>query len=117
MVSRMADILQSGQCSKHEKKAFTPEQEQQFIEICLTDLDKYEPLLVCLLQGIRKGEMLALRPNDFNFKSNTLRIDESFDVNYPDDLQTKNNTSNRTMPMFELTKQILHKYKEQRPHG
>jgi len=100
------------QFAKFEKKAFTPEQEQKFIELCLADLDKYEPLLICLSQGLRKGEMLALRPNDFDFKRNTLRIDESYDHNYPDDLKTKNGSSNRTMPMFELAKTILLKYKD-----
>jgi len=104
------------QYAKYEKKAFTPEQENKFIELCLADLDKYEPLIVCVLQGIRKGEMLALRPNDFNFKENTLRIDESYDINYPDDLDTKNEASKRTMPMFDLTKQILLKYKDHDPN-
>jgi integrase len=103
------------QYAKFEKKAFSPEQEKKFIELCLVDLNKCEPLLICVLQGIRKGEMLALRPNDFDFKKNTLRIDESYDHNYPDDLETKNQASKRTMPMFELTKQILLKYKDDEP--
>ncbi|MCL2061348.1 MAG: site-specific integrase [Firmicutes bacterium] len=100
------------QYAKFEKKALTPEQQARFIELCLADLGKYEPLLVCVLQGIRKGELLALRPNDFNFKENSLRIDESYDHNYPDDLMTKNSASVRTMPMFDLTKQLLLKYKD-----
>jgi len=54
--------------------------------------------------------MLALRPNHFDFANNTLKIDESYDADYPDDLQTKNLTSNRIMPMFALTKEILLKY-------
>jgi len=59
--------------------------------------------------------MLALRPNDFDFEQNNLRIDESYDCNNTDDLLTKNTASNRTMPMFELTKQILLKYKDKDP--
>ena len=98
-----------------KRQALTAEQEKRFIETALSDLDKYEPLLVCVLQGIRKGELLALRPNDFNFKENTLRIDESYDHNYPDDLMTKNSASVRTMPMFDLTKQLLLKYKDTDP--
>ena len=100
------------QFAKYEKKAFTPEQEKKFIELCLANLDKYEPLLICLLQGVRKGEMLALRPNDLDFKQNTLRIDESYDHNYPNDLETKNSASKRTMPMFGLTRRLLSKYKD-----
>jgi integrase len=98
-----------------ERRAMTPEQEQAFIETAMTDLDKYEPFLICLLQGVRRGEMLALRPNDFDFERNTLRIDESYDQANPTDLQTKNQDSNRTMPMFELTRKLLIKYKDQDP--
>jgi|GEM_PF-1050065 len=100
------------QYAKFEKKAFTVEQEKKFVDLCLENLDKYEPLLICLVQGIRKGEMLALKPNDLNFKQNTLRIDESYDHQYPDDMETKNPASRRTMPMFDLTKQLLLKYKD-----
>ena len=103
------------QFAKYEKKAFTPEQESKFIKLALENLDKFEPLLICDLQGLRKGEMLALRPNDLNFKENTLRVDESYDINYPDDLETKNPASKRTMPMFELTRNILLKYKDHEP--
>ena len=100
------------QFAKTEKKAFTQEQESRFIEFCMQDLDTYAPFLVCLLQGIRRGEMLALRPNDFDFENNVMRIDESYDNRHPEDLMTKNEASNRKMPMFELTKQILLRYKD-----
>ena len=98
-----------------QRIALTPEQEQRFIEIAC-EHEKYEPLLICLLQGVRKGEMWALRPNDFDFDKNTLRIDESYDEANPTDLQTKNADSNRTMPMFELTKKLLLKYKNHAPN-
>jgi len=97
---------------KTQKRVLTPEQEKKFIALCLADLEKYEPFIICCLQGLRKGEMLALKPNDFDFERNTLRIDESFDYNYPADMQVKNHTSNRIMPMFETTKQILLKYRD-----
>jgi integrase len=97
------------------RNALTQEQEQRFIATALANLDKYEPLLICLLQGVRKGEMLALRPNDFDFERNALRIDESYDEQNPDDLLTKNADSNRTMPMFDLTKHILLKYRNAEP--
>jgi integrase len=97
-----------------ERKALTESQESRMIEIGLTDT-KYAPLLICLLQGTRKGEMLALRPNDFDFAKNTLRIDESYDEQNPTDLLTKNADSNRTMPMFELTRKILLRYANAEP--
>ena len=74
---------------KYQKKAFTIRQGKKFIELCLADLDNYEPFLICILQGIRKGEMPALRPNDFDFEKNILRVDESYDCSYTDDLLTK----------------------------
>jgi len=104
------------QFAKKQKRALTVEQEQKFIEQCLANLDLYEPLLICCTQGLRKGEMLALKPNDICITSNTLRIDESFDDQNPDDLQTKNRDSNRVMPMFKLTKQILSKYAHAEPN-
>jgi integrase len=68
-----------------------------------------------LLQGVRKGEMLAIRPNDLDFENNTLRIDESYDEENPEDLLTKNADSNQIIPMFELTQKILIKYKDTGP--
>lgn len=59
--------------------------------------------------------MLAIRPNDLCFEKNTLRIDESYDEQNPDDLATKNKESNRTMPMFSLTREILLKHKDKEP--
>ena len=94
-----------------QKQAFTPEQEKLFVDTCLTD-PIYDGFIVCVLQGLRKGEMLALRPNDFCFSKNTLRIDESYDEHNPNDLQTKNRASDRTMPMFALTRQVLLKYQD-----
>jgi len=92
---------------KSKKKALTQAQEKILIDVCLTDLEKYEPLLICVLQGTRKGEMLALRPNDLCFVKNTIRIDESYDEQNPSDLATKNKESNRIMPMFSMTREIL----------
>ena len=110
-----ANLPRPKQIVVRQQKAFTAEQEKTFISACLADLPNCEPYLVCCLQGLRRGEMLALRPNDFNFDNNALRIDESYDANHPDDLQTKNEASNRTMPMFALTKQILLKYRDADP--
>ena len=101
--------------AKSEKKALTQEQEKTLIDLCLADIDKYEPLLICVLQGLRKGEMLALRPNDLCFERNTLRVDESYDEQHPDDLETKNRESNRTMPMFATTREILLRHIDKEP--
>ena len=103
------------QSAKFERKAFTQTQEKRFIETCMQDPKTYAPHLVCLLQGLRRGEMLALRPNDFDFERNLLRIDESYDMHFPEDLRTKNLASNRIMPMFELTQKVLILFKDLPP--
>ena len=100
---------------KAEKKALSQSQEKILISACMKDLAKHEPLLICVLQGLRKGEMLALRPNDFCFKKNTLRVDESYDEQHPNDLETKNRDSNRIMPMFSITREILLRHKDKDP--
>jgi integrase len=110
-----SNLPRQTQFIKAEKHALTEKQEKLFIKVCLANLGQYEPLLICLLQGLRKGEMLALKPNDFDFENNTLRIDESYNRQFPSDLQTKNITSNRIMPMFETTRKVLLKYKDQYP--
>ena len=101
---------------KSEKKALNQEQEKIFISACLKDLDKHEPLLICVLQGVRKGEMLAIKPNDLCFEKNTLRIDESYDEQHPNDLETKNRDSKRIMPMFSQTREILLRHKDKDPN-
>jgi len=111
-----ANLPRPKQFAKNEKRAFTQEQERQFVDFCLTDINRYAPFLICVLQGLRRGEMLALRLDDCDFEKDTLRIDESYDPKNPDDLLTKNATSNRTMPMFGLTKQVLLKYLYGKPN-
>jgi len=110
-----ANLPRPKQFAIREQKAFTAEQEKQFIDLCLADLPNCEPFLVALLQGLRRGEMLALRPDDFDFENDVLRIDESYDPYHRDDLQVKNDASNRKMPMFSLTKQVLLKYRGHNP--
>jgi len=113
-VNPAASLPRPKQAAIHQKRAFTQEQERRFIELCLTDSD-FEPFIICVLQGLRKGEMLALKPNDFNFENGTLRIDESYDQAHPEDMQTKNQASNRIMPMFALTRKILLRYRDADP--
>lgn len=89
-----------------EKRAFTSEEEKKFIQSCKTHKDG-DLFLICLFQGLRIGECLALKPNDINLEDMTLKIDES--ENRGNNL-TKNKSSNRIMPIFEKTLPILQKY-------
>jgi integrase len=110
-INPASNLLRPKQCPKKQKHALSEEQEKVFIETCKAD-KRFEPFLILLLQGLRKGEMLALRPNDINFEDNTLRIDESYDELCPSDLETKNKANNRIMPLFNTTREILLQYKD-----
>lgn len=70
----------------------------------------YDIFLICLYQGLRRGEALALTRDDIDFENKTLRINKSF--NYFNELDTtKNRHSVRTMPLFEKTAAILESYR------
>lgn len=98
---------------KHTKetgKALTHEQEEQLITQC--KYSKYGDLyLVALYQGLRKGEILGITNEDIDFKNNTLSINKAINKYNKFDT-TKNAFSERTMPLFEKTKEILLKYKD-----
>lgn len=69
-----------------------------------------DAFLVCLYQGLRRGELLAIKRKDIDFEKLTLTIDESLsgDNNLN---ETKNIYSTRVMPIFNKTLPILEKYK------
>lgn len=97
---------------KHTKQngdALTHEEEKILIDKCQNI--KYGDLyLVALYQGLRKGEVLGITDKDIDFENNTLRIDKAINKYNKFDT-TKNSFSERTMPLFTKTKQILEKYK------
>ena len=98
---------------KHKKKnsqPLTKEVEQRLIEACDKVLHG-DYLLVCLYQGLRKGECLAITTDDVNFENNTISINKSINDRNQFDT-TKNEQSNRIIPMFDRTKQILLRYKD-----
>ncbi len=97
---------------KHEKinsQPLTIEQQMVFIDACNNVLHG-DYFLVCLYQGLRKGEALALTREDIDFKNKTLSINKSINKNNKFDT-TKNKQSVRIMPLFDKTIQILLKYK------
>ena len=91
-----------------EKSALTKQEENLFVDKCKNNKwgDFY---LVCLYQGVRKGECRALKVNDVDFENKTLKIDESLNV-HTDRTNTKNKQSNRIMPLFDKTAEILKKH-------
>ena len=96
---------------KHKRingQALSNTDEAEFENVLLKN--GYDLFLVCLYQGLRKGEMLALTIDDVNFEEKTLSITKS--VNRFNQIDsTKNTYSNRVMPLFDKTAKILEKYK------
>lgn len=97
---------------KHIKKtgnALTHTQEIEFINAC--NNNKYGDLyLIALYQGLRKGEVLALTDKDIDFNKNLLTINKAINKHNKFDT-TKNTFSQRTMPLFSKSKDILLKYR------
>ena len=97
---------------KHEKQNSQPltrEQQEEFILACKNVLHG-DYFLLCLYQGLRKGEALAITREDIDFQNKTLRINKSVNKNNRFDT-TKNKQSNRIMPLFDKSIEILLKHK------
>lgn len=96
---------------KHKKVnglALSSEDEKKLEKILKAkNLDIY---LVCLYQGLRRGEALALNIEDIDFEKKTITINKSINSRNKIDT-TKNVYSNRIIPLFDNTLDILEKYK------
>ncbi len=96
---------------KHKKvsgEAFSNEDENKLIEaLKQNNLDIF---LVCLYQGLRRGEVLALTRDDVDFENRELIINKALNSKNEIDT-TKNAQSNRVMPLFDNTIELLQKYK------
>ena len=68
--------------------------------------------LLCLYQGLRKGEALALEVSDIDFKRKTISITKSLNE-WGEIDKTKNTYSIRTIPLFDNTFTLLEKYKNE----
>ncbi len=100
---------------KHVKihsQALDNKQQEELIEICST-IPHGDILIVALYQGLRRGEVLGLTIDNIDYENNTLTINKTLNRKNEFDT-TKNRQSVRTMPMFEKTKIILLKYKNEK---
>ena len=97
---------------KHTKvnsQPLTREQEQKFVNAC-KQVEYGDYFLLCLYQGLRKGECLAITDEDIDLTNKKLSINKSINDNNKVDT-TKNKQSNRVIPIFDDAIQILEKYK------
>ena len=90
---------------KKKSVALDKEQEEKFVQECKKS-NMGDLLLLCLFQGFRLGEALALTYNDLDFNKRTISITKSVDaqgiITTP-----KTETSIRTVPMFQRTFELL----------
>lgn len=87
----------------------TLEQEQLFINECKKYNDQISDYILLLLyQGMRHSEPWCLRQDDLDFNNNTITLKERLEEKQ----YLKTAKSNRTMPMFNNSREILIKYKD-----
>lgn len=96
---------------KHKKIngiAFSNEDEEKLEKILIEK--EYDIFLLCLYQGLRRGEAMAITIDDIDFENKTLVINKAInDKNQLD--STKNTYSNRVEPLFDNSLKLLEKYK------
>ncbi len=93
-----------------EKIILNEQEELQFINEC-KQCDFGDFFLICLFQGLRRGECLGITRKDIDFNNLTLDINKSINAGTKA-INTKNNVSIRNIPIFKQTLPILEKYKD-----
>ena len=99
------EAVERPKVKKKKSRALTREEERLFIEACKQS-NQGDLLLLCLYQGLRLGEAVALTYDDVDFANNTISISKSVDS--CGELTTpKTETSIRVMPLFKRTQTLL----------
>ena len=97
---------------KHKKmpgKAILENEQQILIDYAREN--NIDWFLVLIYQGLRRGELLGLTGNDIDLKEKTITINKAWTEKGKEG-RTKNDYSNRVMPIFETTLPIFEKYKD-----
>lgn len=89
----------------NETKAFTVEEEKAFVETAMAR--RYYTLLLCLYEGLRIGEAIALTQEDIH--EHTISITKSKNKN-SETTTPKSKTSIREIPIFARCKKLLQVY-------
>ena len=98
-----------------ERRYYDLEQVNRILSCLENENIKYKALITLALDsGARRSEICALRWNDINFDTNTLKIDNSLKVvnGVLDEKKTKTQASNREIIISNATINILKEYKE-----
>lgn len=110
IADNITTALEVQKAIRKESNALTLIEEQQFI--AEAQKHKYGDIfLLCLYQGLRKGEAMVICREDIDFEKGTLNINKSMnDLNKIDTPKTAK--SIRIMPLFKRTIDLLQKYKD-----
>lgn len=90
---------------KKKSRSLTKDEEILFVEEC-RKTNQGDLFLLCLYQGLRLGEAVALTYDDVDFERNVITINKSVDENNTL-TKTKTVTSNRIIPLFQRTRDLL----------
>lgn len=103
------ELIDKPKHTKEHGQALNNAQQKQLIEVCKT-IEYGDIMIVAMLQGLRRGEVLGLTIDNVDFENDKLTIDKAWKQSNQF-TETKNEQSRRTMPLFAETKSILLKYK------
>lgn len=109
LTENIFDKLEKPKHKKVSGTALTYEEQNILINQCKIEQTGI-PFLIAIFQGLRKGEILALKNSDINLKDKTLSINATLTEDNKL-TTTKNIYSTRTMPIFEPSFEILSKLK------
>jgi len=107
ITDNLFDGIEKVKFLRKQSKALTKEQEQQFVEACHKS-NQGILLLICLYQGLRLGEALALTYEDIDFERKTLTVSKAVD-SLGNITTPKTATSIRAMPLFSRTAALLNR--------
>ncbi len=98
------DAVEIKREKRAEKRALTVDEEHRLVEACKSCKEGLL-FLLCLYQGLRLGEALALTYDDIDFSNRTITISKS--LTDRNQLKCTKTGEKRTMPLFSQTAQLL----------
>lgn len=98
-------VIEKPKFTAKTKYALSLEEENKLCEKIKGNKDLYI-YAIAMLQGIRPGELYALEYKDINFETMTITINKAID-NKSFDEEVKNEYSNRIIPLFKKTYEII----------
>lgn len=99
------DAVDKPKIQRKQSPALSKEDEEKFVTAC-KDLPQGNLYLMCLYEGLRIGEAMALTWADVNFEKRTITVNKNIDRDGT--LGTpKTATSNRVVPLFAKTYALL----------